>query len=114
MTVIFAVPKAFVAGPSIRVPVFDGLAYVTAGAGTTPGLLEVAVTVRFALEFVDPDEIPVRLIGWGTAFSFMTTSLRMSMVGGLLTGVTVTVNDRMIVLLMAAPSSTITVMMLEP
>src|SRR5690242_17513214 len=64
--------------------------------------------------FVVPPEIPVRLTTWVAAFWLITRSGIKSIVGGASAGLTVTVKDRITVLLIVPPSSTITVIIAVP
>src|SRR5579862_6523471 len=84
------------------------------GVGIRAGLLQTAVTDSVGFPLVEPEVIPLRLTVCKPAFWATTRSLRRSMVGGFSTGLTVTMKERMTVLLTAAPSSTITVIMVEP
>src|SRR6516165_2734906 len=84
------------------------------GVGTKVGLLEAAVTVMLEVQMAEPEEIPVRLMFCGPPFSFTTMLANESIVGGLLAGTTLTVKERMRVLLTAPPSSTSTVITADP
>src|SRR5512137_2922952 len=78
------------------------------------GLLEDAVTVRVWDSLVAPEEMPERLTVCAPAFSAMVKLAKAARVGGWLTGVTVTVNEREKVLLVSPPSLTVTVRVADP
>ena len=78
------------------------------------GLLDEAVTVRVCGSLVAPELMPVRLTVCRLAFSFMVTLESGFKVGCWFTGLTVTVNVRDMMLLLAPPSSMVTVIVEEP
>src|SRR5262245_16325074 len=80
----------------------------------TPGLLELAVIVRFWISSGGPALMPERLTVCIVAFSVMDKLPIAFSVGGSFTGLTVTVKLRLIVLLVAWPSFTVTVMVAVP
>ena len=80
----------------------------------TPVLLEEAVTVSVWDSLVAPALMPERLTVCRLAFSLTMTSASVSSVGTWLTGLTVTVKVCDVMLLLAPPSLTVTVMVAEP
>jgi hypothetical protein len=82
VTVIVAVPDAFATGVNLTVPVVFGLVYVTVGCGTTPVLLELAVTVSVWFSLADPELIPDKSTVCWAASSFTLTLLNAFNVGG--------------------------------
>ena len=87
---------------------------MTVGAGRRAGLLDEAVTVRVWISLEAPEVMPERLTVWGPAFSLRVRPAIGLSVGRALTGLTVTVKERIMVLLEAAPLSTMTVIETEP
>ena len=77
-------------------------------------MLEVAVTVRVWASFVAPELMPERLTVCNPALSLMVMLARAFRVGGVLTGLTVTVKDLETMLLLVPPSVTVTVTVAEP
>src|SRR5690349_24186744 len=78
------------------------------------GLLEAAVTVSVWFSLGAPELMPVRLTVLAPLFSLTVTLAMVSNVGCTFTGLTVTVNERTTVLLLAPPSLTVTEMVAEP
>src|SRR5215475_3867938 len=84
------------------------------GAGITLGLLEAAVIVSVWFSLGAPELIPVKFTVCAELFSLTVRLAMGSNVGGTLTGLTVTVNDRTTVLLLVPPSLTVTEIVAEP
>ena len=78
------------------------------------GLLEAAVMVSVWFSLGAPELIPVRFTVCAELFSLIVRLAMGSRVGGTLTGLTVTVNERTTVLLLAPPSLTVTEIVAEP
>src|SRR5204863_10103035 len=94
-TVMWALPEAFGAGVKLRVPVADGLLYVTTGSAISAGLLDVAVTVSaWPLSSAGPAVMPARSTVWVGASSGMAKLTSGSTHGASLTGSTRMVNCR--------------------
>src|SRR5262249_59660286 len=82
--------------------------------GTILGLMRDDVMVSIWFSLGAPDVIPVRFTVFAELFSLTVTLAMGSRVGAILTGLTVTVNERTTVLLLAPPSLTVTEMVAEP
>src|SRR5438093_7755560 len=80
----------------------------------SPGLLEAVVTVSAWLSFAGPALIPDKLTVCDPESWLMVMFASEFRVGGSLTGLTVTVKERLNVLLTAWPSFTVTVMVAVP
>ncbi len=80
----------------------------------SPVLLEVAVTVNVWFSLGAPELMPERLTVWGPGFSLRLRLANALSVGGWLTGLTVTVNVLVTMLLLVPPSLTVTVMVAVP
>ena len=87
---------------------------MTVGLGMRAGLLELAVTVRVCDSLGAPELMPERFTVCKGAFSLRVRLARALSVGGWLTGLTVTVKDWEMMLLLVAPSLTVTVIVAEP
>ena len=77
-------------------------------------LLEEAVTVSVWDSLAAPEPMPERLTVCRPAFSLMVRLASALSVGAWLTGLTVTVKVREMMLLLAPPSLTVTVIVAEP
>src|SRR2546429_20804 len=80
----------------------------------SPGLLEVAVTVRIWASLVAPEEIPDRFTVWAAAFSSIVIFFKAFGVGVGFTAFPVPVYAHEMVLFAVPPSLTVTVMVAEP
>ena len=74
----------------------------------------MAVTVSVCVSFVAPEVMPERLTDCKPAPSLIVTLARALSVGDWLTALTVTVKERVTMLLLAPPSVTATVSVAEP
>ena len=87
---------------------------MTAGVGIKLGLLEEAVTASVWISSAAPELMPDKLTVCRLVFSLTVTLASVFRVGAWLTGLTMTAKERETTLLLAPPSSTVTVIVAEP
>lgn len=87
---------------------------MTVGFGTTVVSLDAAVIVRTCVSFAAPDVTPVKFTVCCAASSFSVRLFIGSSVGGSLIGLIVTLKVRVVILLDAPPSFTLTVIVAVP
>src|SRR5262249_3094865 len=114
VTVIVAVPDALATGVNASEPVAFGLAYVTVGFGTTLVFPEDAVTDKVCCSFAAPELIPDRPAVCKPAFSLIVTVTIGLTILSLHDAFTISVNDRVMILLLVPPSLTVTVIVAVP
>src|SRR2546430_272679 len=80
----------------------------------SPGLLEVAVTLRIWVSLVAPEETPDKFTVWAAAFFLIDTAPTEICAVALHAALPISVNVREMVLLAVPPSLTVTVIVAEP